>query len=262
MKKGICIGTLPGGISDEGFALAKEAGFDGVELGTLNDPATREKAAALAKKHGLAIPSIMNAIHWAKPHSDPDPNVRKEAFDGMLASFETAKVTGADTVLLVPAVVTDTVTYEQAWIRSQAEILELLEHAEANRIAIGIENVWNRFLLSPIEFCAYIDRFNSPYVVAYFDVGNICLYGNPHQWIRSLGRRLGKVHVKGFDTRTRQFTPTLLGGNIPWKAVRSALADIGYDGWLTAEMPQNPQDPRGGTFALSEEMDKIIAGTV
>jgi len=261
MKKGICIGTLPGGLSDEGFALAKEAGFDGVELGTLNDAATREKAAALAKKYGLAIPSIMNSIHWARPHSDPDPNVRREAFEGMLASFATAKATGAETVLLVPAVVTETVTYEQAWIRSQAEILELLKHAEADRIAIGIENVWNRFLLSPIEFRDYIDQFNSPFVQAYFDVGNICLYGNPHQWIRTLGHRIGKVHVKGFDTRSRQFTSTLLGGNINWKAVREAFADVGYTGWITAEMPQNQQDPRGGTFALSEEMDKIIAGT-
>lgn len=260
MKKGICIGTLPGGLSDEGFALAKETGFHGVELGTINDPATRQKAAELARKYGLAIPSIMNAVHWAKPHSDPDPNVRKEAAAGMIASFETAATTGADTVLLVPAVVTDAVTYEQAWIRSQAEILELLKVAEEKKVAIGIENVWNRFLLSPIEFAHYVDQFNSPYVNAYFDVGNICLYGLPHHWIRTLGSRIGKVHVKGFDTRNRQFTPTLLGGNIPWGAVIEAFHKVGYDGWLTAEMPQNQQDPRGGAFALSDEMDRIIAG--
>jgi len=260
MKKGICIGTLPGGISDEGFALAKEAGFAGVELGTLNDEASRTNAAELAKKHGIAIPSIMNSVHWGKPHSDPDPAVRREGFEGMLASFATAAATGADTVLLVPAVVTDTVTYEQAWIRSQFEILELLKVAEEKKIAIGIENVWNRFLLSPTEFAQYIDQFNSSYVNAYFDVGNICLYGNPHQWIRTLGPRIGKVHVKGFDTRSRQFTSTLLGGNINWKAVRQAFVDIGYEGWITAEMGQNREDPRGGAFALSEEMDKIIAG--
>lgn len=259
MKKGICIGTLPGGISDEGFALAKEAGFEGVELGTLNDADSRKKAAALASAHGLAIPSIMNSIHWSKPHSDPDPEVRKAGFDGMLASFDTAEATGADTVLLVPAVVTENVTYEQAWIRSQAEILELLKVATEKKLAIGIENVWNRFLLSPIEFREYIDQFNSPYVNAYFDVGNIYLYGHPQQWIRTLGKRIGKVHVKGFDTRNRQFTSTLMGGNIPWAAVVEALHDIGYDGWVTAEMGQNREDPRGGTFALSEEMTQILA---
>ena len=103
MKKGICIGTVPGGLSDDGFALAKEAGFDGIELGTMNDGETRAKAAALAKKHALAVPSIMNAVHWGKPLSDPDPDVRKASVEGMLASFASAEATGAETVLLVPA---------------------------------------------------------------------------------------------------------------------------------------------------------------
>jgi hexulose-6-phosphate isomerase len=262
MLKGICIGTLPGGLTGEGFALAKEAGFDGVELGTINDDATRQRAAELARSHGLAIPSIMNSTHWAKPLSDPDPQVRRESVEGMIASFETAKATGADTVLLVPAVVTDAVPYEHAWIRSQFEILSLLSLASENGVAIGIENVWNRFLLSPLEFAAYVDAFRSPYVSAYFDVGNIALYGVPAQWILTLGRRIGKVHVKGFDTRSRQFTPNLFGGNIQWEAVMEAFHKIGYDGWITAEMPQNREDPRAGAFALSEEMDRIIAGRV
>lgn len=260
MKKGICIGTLPGGISDEGFALAKEAGFDGVEVGTLNDEASRKKAADLAKKHGLAIPSVMNAAHWAKPLSDPDPKVRRESVEGMLASFDTAAATSADTVLLVPAVVTEKVSYQEAWIRSQAEIIELVKVAEAKNIAIAIENVWNKFLLSPMEFVQYIDQFQSSYVTAYFDVGNIAIYGFSHHWIKALGSRIGKIHVKGFDTRTRQFTPTLLGGDIKWNLVLEALKSIGYDGWITAEMPQNREDPRGGTLALSEEIGKIIAG--
>ena len=262
MKKGICIGTVPGGLSDDGFALAKEAGFEGIELGTMNDGETRAKAAALAKKHALAVPSIMNAAHWGKPLSDPDPDVRKASVEGMLASFESAEATGAETVLLVPAVVTDQVTYSDAWIRSQAEILELRAVAEEKQVDIALENVWNRFLLSPSEFAQYIDQFNSPMVTAYFDVGNIALYGVPHHWIRALGSRISKVHVKGFDTGSRQFTSTLLGGNLNWNAAMQALEEIGYDGWVTAEMPQNRDDPRAGIFHLSEEMDAIFAGKV
>ncbi|MDA1190895.1 MAG: sugar phosphate isomerase/epimerase [Candidatus Poribacteria bacterium] len=262
MKKGICVGTLPGGLSDEGFALAKEAGFEGVELNTLNDDETRQKAAALAKKHEIIVPSIMNSAHWGKPLSDPDPAVRRESVEGMLASFASAEATEAKTVLLVPAVVNDNVTYEQAWIRSQAEILELLKVAEDKKIEIALENVWNRFMLSPTDFAHYVDQFNSEFVTAYFDVGNIALYGIPHHWIRSLGSRITKVHVKGFDTGARQFTSTLLGGNINWNAAMTALNDIGYDGWITAEMPQNRENPRQGCFDLSGEMDKIIGGTV
>ncbi len=262
MKKGICIGTLPGGISDGGFALAVEAGFAGVELGTLNDDETRQKAAALATKHGVVIPSIMNSVHWAKPMSDPDAAVRQESVDGMMASFASAQATGASTVLLVPAVVNDTVTYEEAWIRSQFEILGMLDTASETKVDISIENVWNKFLLSPTDFAQYVDQFNSEYVTAYFDVGNIALYGIPHQWIRTLGARISKVHVKGFDTSTRQFTPTLLGGNLDWGAAMDALSDIGYDGWVTAEMPQDRDNPRDGCFALSAEMDQIFAGDV
>ena len=115
-------------------------------------------------------------------------------------------------------------------------------------------------MLSPSEFAQYIDQFNSPMVTAYFDVGNIALYGVPHHWIRALGSRISKVHVKGFDTGSRQFTSTLLGGNLNWNAAMQALEEIGYDGWVTAEMPQNRDDPRAGIFHLSEEMDEIFAG--
>ncbi|GIX06523.1 MAG: hypothetical protein KatS3mg115_0926 [Candidatus Poribacteria bacterium] len=262
MKKGVCIGTVPGGLSEKGFALAKEAGFDGIELGTLNDPESRQQAKALADRFGLEIPSIMNAIHWAKPLSDPDPEVRRESREGMMASFATAEATGAQTVLLVPAVVNERVTYQEAWIRSSNELLHLLPTAAEKGVDIAIENVWNRFLLSPMEFIAYIDQFQSPYLRAYFDVGNIAIYGIPHHWIRTLGSRISKVHVKGFDTRTRQFTPTLLGGNIDWNAAMAALEEIGYDGWITAEMPQDREDPEGGLHRLSEEMDRILSGNV
>jgi hexulose-6-phosphate isomerase len=138
----------------------------------------------------------------------------------------------------------------------------MLEVAEEKKIDISLENVWNKFLLSPTEFAQYVDQFNSEYVTAYFDIGNIALYGFPHQWIRTLGSRISKVHVKGFDSGTRQFTSTLLGGDLDWGASMDALSDIGYDGWVTAEMGQDRDNPRDGCFALSAEMDKIFAGDV
>jgi len=258
MRKGVWIGTVPGGLSDEGLTLANACGFSGVELATLDDEGARQSAADLVREHGLVVSGIMNQAHWEHPLSDPSAKVRSASVAGLVSSIDSASATGADTVLLVPAVVTRQVPYEQAWIRSQAEILDVLERAASSGVTIALENVWNRFLLSPLEFARYVDQFCSPYVTAYFDVGNICLYGYPEQWIRYLGQRIRRVHIKGFDSKTRRFTPTLTGGDIEWDLVVSALDEIGYAGWLTAEMPVQQDDPHGGFMALSDEMDCIF----
>jgi len=259
MKKGICLGSVPGETPEAKFKLAKEAGFDGVEINTLSTPEERRRYKEIANLVGIEIPSIMNSRHWAKPLSDPDPEVRRESVQGVIDSIETAVVVGADTVLLVPAVVNERVTYEEAYGRSQAEIQELAKVAEEKRIFIAIENVWNKFLLSPIEFARYIDEFESDYVVAYFDVGNIVFYGYPQHWIRTLGKRIKKVHVKGFDANKRIFT-YLYEGTMDWKAVRKAFEDVGYDDYLTAELPINRDDPEGTVRKISKDLDRIIAG--
>ena len=261
MKKGICLGSIPGKELEEKLALAKEAGFDGVEINTLTSEEERRRYAETARSVGIELHSVMNSVHWAKPLSDPDPKVREESVQGMIDSLETAAAVGADAVLLVPAVVTEEVTYEEAYERSQAEIKKLIPKAEEKKIYIAVENVWNKFLLSPIEFAKYVDEFQSEYLVAYFDVGNIVLYGYPQHWIRTLGRRIKKIHVKGFDANTRQFT-WLLEGTINWKAVIEALKDVGYDGYLTAELPVDREDPIGRVKRISEDLDKIIAGEV
>ena len=259
MKKGICLGSLPGESLEAKFRLAKDAGFHGVEIGTLTNDEDRRRYKEIADSLGMEIHSIMNSKHWAKPLSDPDPKVREESAQGMIDSIDTAAVVGADTVLLVPAVVTEEVTYEEAYERSQAEIRKLIGHAQERGVYIAVENVWNKFLLSPIEFARYIDEFESDYVVAYFDVGNIVLYGYPQHWIRTLGRRIKKVHVKGFHANKRQFT-WLLEGTINWKAVMEAFKEIEYDGYLTAELPVDPSDPEGRVRMISEDLDKIISG--
>jgi len=256
MKKGICIGSVPGNL-EEKFSLAKDAGFDGVEINTVDTDEESKKLKALADKYGLEIRSIMNSAHWQYPLSDPDPEVRAKSVDGMMKSLASASIVGADTVLLVAGVVNEKVCYEDAYATSQAELKKLAKEAEDREVFIAIENVWNKFLLSPMEFARYIDEIDSEYVAAYFDVGNILLYGYPQQWIRSLGSRIKKVHVKGFKVGPKAFT-YLLDSDIDWAEVMKAFKDIGYDGYITAEMPPYKSFPEKMVYDTSGHMDKIF----
>ena len=260
MKKGICIGSLPGTSTAERFTLAKEAGFDGVEIGTLTDDETRAQVKTLASEHQLEVFSVMNSKHWACPLSHADDAVRAESRVGMQDSIQTAATLGADTVLLVPAVVNEATPYEAAYQRSQAEIRKLIPEAAEKGITIALENVWNKFLLSPMEFSDYLDEFESDTITAYFDVGNIVLYGYPQHWIRSLGQRISKVHVKGFNANEGRFTYLIEECTIDWNAVLAALQDIGYDDYITAELPVDADDPEGRVHSISRDIDRIIAG--
>ena len=262
MKKGICIGSLPGDLTEARFKLAKEAGFDGVEIGTLENDAARQEIKQIAAQCQLEVFSVMNSKHWACPLSDPDDGVRAESRAGMLDSITTASAVGADTVLLVPAVVNDGTSYEEAYARSQAEIRKLIPEAAEKGIAIALENVWNKFLLSPMEFCQYLDELESDTITAYFDVGNIVLYGYPQHWIRSLGDRISKVHVKGFNATERRFTYLIEDCTIDWNAVMAALEEIGYDDYITAELPVDKDNPEGTVHGISDDMDRIITGNV
>jgi len=257
MKKGCCLGMLPREMELEArLALAKKLGFDGVEPGTIRKKSEVRALKKAAANTGIAIVDVMNSDHWAFPLSSPKKSVVARSIRGMLTSLQNAHDLGTDCVLLVPAVVNDEATYQDAWKRSAAAIRKLLPTARKLGVAIAVENVWNKFLLSPLEFKTYVDRFKSPWVRAYFDVGNIVLYGIPQQWIRTLRRRIARIHVKDFDVKIRQFVP-LRQGSVDWPAVRKALADIRYDGWLTAEVAGGDE---AVLRAVSEAMDKIIAG--
>ncbi len=262
MKKGICIGSIPGASSEERFKLAKKAGFDGVEIGTLRTESERVEIKQLATNNGIELCSVMNGKHWSHPLSDADPSVREVSHNAMLDSITTAETIGADTVLLVAAVVNKNTTYEDAYKRSQEEIKKLIPTANEKNITIAIENVWNKFLLSPIEFSRYIDEFDSDAVSAYFDVGNIVAYGFPQHWILSLGSRISKVHVKGFNANEHRFTYLIEECTIDWNAVMTSLNDVGYDDYMTAELPVGADDPEGTLHQISEDMSRIIAGEV
>jgi hexulose-6-phosphate isomerase len=242
----------------ERFQVAKDAGFEAIECNTEPDAAKAEEMLAASKKAGLPIHSVMNSEHWRSPLSSSDPAVVEKSMEGMRTSLHNAKLWGADTVLLVPAVVNPETPYAAAYERSQANIKKLIPLAKELNVIIGIEEVWNKFLLSPIEFARYVDEFNSPYIKAYFDVGNIEIWAYPQDWIRTLGKRIVKVHIKDFSFKDNraQFTDLLEGG-IDWKAVHAAFSDIGYNGTATVELRNGDANYLKD---VNTRFEKILAG--
>src|SRR5271157_3023685 len=200
IRKAVEFSMLPASLGVAArFQLAREAGFEEIECPTTPDQSQAEEMLAASKSSGLRIHSVMNSEHWRSPLSSPDPAVVEKSMEGMRTSLRNAKLWGSDTVLLVPAVVNPETTYAQAWERSQRQIRKLIPLAEELKVIIGIEEVWNKFLLSPLEFARYVDDFQTPWIRAYFDIGNVALTGYPDDWIRTLGKRIVKLHVKDFS---------------------------------------------------------------
>ena len=235
IDRAILINMLPQELSYlERFRLAVDIGFHAMEARTVADDAEAERIKDAADKTGLRIHSVMNMSHWRDPLSSPDPAQVDACVRGIRASMRQAKLYGADTVLLVPAVVRADTTYEQAWERSQQQIRKLIPEAEAHDVIIAVEEVWNKFLLTPRDFARYVDEFNHPLVRAYFDVGNIVHYGVPEHWIRTVGARIVKVHLKDYS-RQKGFV-NLGEGDVNWPEVRKAFAEVGYAGEATVEL--------------------------
>lgn len=241
-RKGIMWGNIGvGNTIAEKFKAAKEAGFDGVEVFSHLD---RNEVLKAQKATGLAIPSVCGALHGKFPLSHPDPEVRAQGLDALKTTIEDAAAYGAETILLVPGRVSQEVSYDDCWHRSVAEIKKVIPLAEKHKVEIAIENVWNSFLLSPMEAAQYVDQFKSKYVTFYFDCGNILFLGWPEQWIRILGKRITKVHFKEYslklaDTQGKRagFNVKLMEGDVNWPAVIKALDETGYNGWTTLEQP-------------------------
>jgi L-ribulose-5-phosphate 3-epimerase len=228
----------------ERFQMGRDAGFERIECPTTPDQSQAESMKNAAEKTGLKIHSVMNMDHWKYPLSSPDPAVVQKSLAGIKTSLHNAHLWGATTVLIVPAVVDASTSYSTAYKRSQANIRTLIPLAEELKVILAVEEVWNKFLLSPIEFARYIDEFHSPWVRAYFDVGNVVLYGYPQDWIRTLGTRIVKLHIKDFSFREDPVTKKHVAewaplgeGDIDWKAIYVALQQIGFRGTATVELP-------------------------
>lgn len=267
IKRAVEFNMLPEKLSiAERMQLARDAGFEQVECPTTPDPKDAEEMKRAAANAGLRIHSVMNMGHWKYPLSSSDPAVVQKSLDGVRTSIQNAHSWRADTVLLVPGVVDANNSYGGVYTRSQESLRKLLPMAEESRVILAIEEVWNKFLLSPLEFARYIDSFNSPWVRAYFDVGNVVLYGYPQDWIHTLGKRIVKLHIKDFSFREDPFTKNhvaawvpLLEGDIQWHTVYDALREIGYEGSATVELP-------GGDGAYLREVnrrfERILRGEI
>ncbi len=238
IRKAVWYGMLPKELSvADKFKMARDAGFEEIEVPTTPEQSIAEEIKKAAEASKVGIHSVMCMSHWKYPFSSADPAVIAENIKGMETSLRNAHLWGATAVLLVPGVVNPEIRYQDAWTRSQVHIRKLIPLAEKLKVVIGIENVWNKFLLSPLEMARYVDEFKSPWVRAYLDVGNMVLYGFPQDWIRTLGKRIVKLHFKDFRFRKMQAEfVNLRDGDIDWKEVHKALAEVGYKGSATVEL--------------------------
>jgi L-ribulose-5-phosphate 3-epimerase len=262
IKKAIMGATvgIKGSVLDQMKAV-KAAGFAGIEMMSHKN---QDEVLRARDQVGLEIPSVCCSTHWTVNMASADPKVRESALAGLKQTLQDAKRYGASSVLFIPAVVDKHVTYADAYKRSQEEMRKAIPLAEDLGVKIAIENVWNNFLLSPLEAARYVDELNSKAVGWHFDVGNVLRTGWPEQWIEVLGKRIQKLHIKEFSRKKmnseglwKGFDVKFLEGDNNWPAVMAALDKIGYNGWGIAE--QGGGDTPEGLHDLSERMDKIFA---
>ena len=263
LRKAIMYSTigLEGSVLQK-FRAMKEAGFEGVEpMGAMN----RDEVLAAFKETGLQAASLCDHIHWVKPLSAPDEATRKLGLEGLLQSLRDAHAYGAGSVLLVPGIARDGVSYEECWQRSIVEIKKAIPVAKDLGVKISIENVGNNFITTPEQAMDFLDAINSEWVGWHFDIGNVGRnYGPAERWIQVLGKRIVRIHVKDFSTKPRGSgargeRPKLLEGETNWPAVMNALDRAGYQGWAISEQPASQAADVQTARDLAERMDKIFA---
>ncbi|MGG3282221.1 sugar phosphate isomerase/epimerase family protein [Paenibacillus solani] len=280
MKKGINIWSFSGETSiTDCIRLAKEAGFDGIELsldqtGELSLQSGDKEVQRITeqlKDADLEIAGLATGLYWDYPMTSDDPAIRDKAMDVCKKQLELAAAFGVDAILVIPGAVgvdfipgSAVTDYELAYERAQESIRKLVPYAQSAGVSIAIENVWNKFLLSPLELRTFIDEIGSNYVGSYFDVGNVVHNGYPEQWIRILGERIKKVHFKDYRRQAGGLHGfvDLLAGDVDYPAVMESLRSIGYDNYVTAEMiPAYTHYSEQIIFNTSNAMDAILGRT-
>lgn len=267
LKKAVMIGMCTEGATIlEKFQILRDAGFDGAEL---DSPSSlkRDDVLAAMQQTGIVVHGLVDSVHWSVPLNSSDAADRQRGIDALKTALEDAAAYGSTSVLLVPCIVDQRRPYDEAWKLSQECIRACLSTAERRKVVIAVENVWNNFLLSPLEAARYVDEFQSPWVGFHFDIGNIVHYGWPEQWIRILGPRIAKLHVKDYSRKLSDeqgrwagFGADLLDGDAGWEAVMKALDEIGYTraarpNWWTAEVGGGD---RARMRVIAAKMDQIL----
>lgn len=250
----------------EKFQLLRDLGFDGVEIDSPND-FQRDEVLAASQKTGLVVNGLVHSKHWGSPFNSNDEAQRAESVAALEHALREAKHYGAQSVLVVPAVVDGAHSYDSAWKRSVTEIKKCVPLAKELSVEIAIENVWNNFLLSPVEAAQYVDAFQDPIVRFHFDIGNVVAYGWPDQWVRILGPRIAKLHVKDYSRKKRDevgrwagFEVELGEGDADYPAVMRALDESGYSidprrRWATAEVGGGD---RVHLAKIAAQMDRLL----
>ena len=276
MKKGINIWSFRGGLTArEYIEMAKDAGYDGIEFGLdetgivgldSSDEDIRELK-RIAEGEGIETPSLATGLYWRYPFTSSDRNTREKAKSIVRRQLDLAALLGADTILVVPGLVGadfipdgEVTEYDVAYDLALEAFMELKEYAEEVKVNIGLENVWNKFLLSPLEMRDFVDRIDSPYVGVYFDVGNVVSTGYPEHWIKILGKRIKKVHFKDFRVSVGNINGfvDLLSGDVNYPAVMEQFRKVGYDDYVIAEMGVYKNYPDQTIYTTSIAMDRIL----
>ncbi len=263
IKKSLKFGMIGEGATvKEKFAVARECGFDGVEMDSPSGLDLGEVLAAKAET-GIEIPGVVDSVHWRDTLSDPDASVRARGREALVTALSDCRKLGGTTVLLVPAVVNAKVSYADAYARSQEEIRKVLPAARESGVKIAIENVWNGFLLSPLEAARYVDELGTEVVGWYFDVGNIVNFGWPRHWIEALGTRIVKLDVKEYSRKRRDaeglwkgFEAEIGEGDCDWPDTMKALDAVSYSGWASAEVAGGGRERLADVAA---RMDRVLS---
>jgi len=272
VKKSINIGVIGNMKFEEGLKIIKDAGFEAVELnlsGVLSENSSEDevkKVKEIVLSNGLEIASVLAGGFWDYPLTSGNPEIRKKGEELLQKSLRICNWLGTDALLVVPGVVAplsgegEIVNYEDAYRRSQESIKKCVKIAEEVGVYICVENVWNKFLLSPLEMKKFVEEIGSEFVKVYFDVGNILVIGFPEMWIRILGKLIKRIHLKDFKLSVGNINGfcNLLEGDVNWPEVIKALKEIGYDSYLTAEYGPYKYYPETIIYHLSLSIDKIL----
>lgn len=274
MKKGISMWAFTDRTPEVCFSLAKKYGFEGVEValgsaGPVRYDSTVEELneyRKTAESYGLSFYSLVCDDCWMNSLTSDSAESRQKAKEVIIKQLETAAALGCDTILVIPGMVqgldegSEIVPYDVAYDRALEGIKELAKYAEKYNVKIAVENVWNKMLLTPLEMRDFIDKVGSKMVGSYFDVGNVVINGFPEHWINILGSRIAKVHFKDFkrSVGTLAGFVDILTGDVDYKAVMAALRNIGYDGWVTAEVFPDGDNTEEVLKNSSEAIDKIL----